>query len=160
MTTEEELVLPRAAVHADSEYPSVVYGPEEETLAQRQREAARRAAFLYRPELVQASLRPTHPLKLDRPQRLRALLAAYGLLDRTGLQEVVPEPVSIELVRAIHSDAYIEIVQQLSRGEPVPAHVQGRHGFSDFGDNQPFPGMFAFYCLVAGATLKAVPPFD
>ena len=119
-----------------------------------------RAALVYRPELAQASLRPDHPLKLDRPQRFRELAEAYGLLQAPGVREVVPEPATVEQVRAVHDAGYVEVVERLSAvpsaGRTVPEGVAARHGFSAAGDNPPFPGMFDYYRLVAGASLAAV----
>ena len=42
----------------------------------------RRTALIYSPALVQAALPARHPLKLDRPAQVRALIESYGCWPR------------------------------------------------------------------------------
>ena len=114
-----------------------------------------RTALIYSPALVQAALPARHPLKLDRPAQVRALIDSYGLLAAPGVREIAPTPATVAAARSVHATDYVEAVQRLSAGEQVPEMVAQRHGFSAFGDNPPFPGMFEFQLLVSGASLTA-----
>ncbi|MAG35722.1 MAG: acetoin utilization protein AcuC [Dehalococcoidia bacterium] len=116
----------------------------------------RQTALIYSPALVQASLPDRHPLKLDRPEQLHALIEAYGLLAAPGVREVAPTTTTTDAVCAIHADDYVEVVKRLSVSEHVAEEVAQRHGFSAFGDNPPFPSMFEYHLLVSGASLAAV----
>ena len=115
----------------------------------------RRTALIYSPALVQAALPAQHPLKLDRPAQVRALIESYGLLAAPGVRETPPTRASVAAAHAVHATDYVETVRRLSAGERVPEMVAQRHGFSAFGDNPPYPGMFEFQLLVSGATLTA-----
>ncbi len=115
----------------------------------------RRTALIYSPALVQAALPAQHPLKLDRPAQVRALIESFGLLATPGVREVAPTPATVAAARSVHAPSYVETVRRLSAGEQVPEMVAQRHGFSAFGDNPPYPGMFDFQLLVSGATLTA-----
>ena len=113
-------------------------------------------ALIFSPKLTQASLPAEHPLKLDRSAQLYALIKSYGLLDKLGVQEITPTAATTDIVRAVHSDDYVEMVKDLSGGLHIPDALAQQYGFSDYGDNPPFPGMFEYHLLVSGASLKTV----
>jgi len=94
--------------------------------------------YFFDPSVVQYQFSESHPLKPERLVRLNALLEAYGLLSRL-VRQVPPRCELTEILR-VHTPEYVSVVQALSEGAPV---MDAHHwGFSTYGDNPPFLGMW------------------
>ncbi|CUU03029.1 acetoin utilization protein AcuC [Armatimonadetes bacterium GBS] len=109
------------------------------------------APYFYDPAVEQYQFSESHPLKPKRLQLLNELLKAYGLDAHLDWQTPPPIPES-EILR-VHTPEYVAVVQAISRGEPVmDAH---RWGFSPYGDNPPFLGMWEAALAYTSATVAA-----
>ncbi len=98
----------------------------------------RMTPYFFDPSVVQYQFSESHPLKPERLVRLNALLEAYGLLSRL-VRQVPPRCELTEILR-VHTPEYVSVVQALSEGAPV---MDAHHwGFSTYGDNPPFLGMW------------------
>lgn len=110
-----------------------------------------RPQFFYSDALLGYDMGPQHPL---RPRRLRLtydLLASYGLFDR-ALELVAPGMAAWEDVAQVHSPEYLEMLNRLDSGEPVPG--MQRYGFGG-GDNPIFEGMYGASLLYTGGSADA-----
>lgn len=90
------------------------------------------------------------------PARLRhtyELLEALHAFDSPDSRLVAPRPATEEEVLTCHAPAYVTAVRALSRGLSVPN--PGLYGFSQFGDNPVYPGMYDAALLSTGASLVA-----
>jgi acetoin utilization protein AcuC len=113
------------------------------------------APFFYASRLEQYQFSESHPLKPMRLRLMKELMEAYGLFG-SSLRLLEPsisdEQATAELLR-VHTPHYLEIVQALSAGEPVME--MGRWGFSPWGDNPPFVGMWDAALAYVKATVEA-----
>ncbi len=117
------------------------------------------AALVYAPALAQAELRPDHPLKYYRARLCYDLLASTSVLDSNRVTVISPAPASEDDVRRVHTADYVEMVRRLSDPQTaatVDLLAQRRYGFDPAGDTPPFPGMYDYQLLVAGASIEAV----
>lgn len=119
-------------------------------------DGGRRAAFVWRDDLISYKLSETHPLN---PVRL---VATMDLLRTTGLlrdEDIVPcEPASIDTLALVHDPQYIDVVRRLSETTgPLSGSDKLRAATYGFGtaDNPIFQGMHDASSLVVGATVKA-----
>ena len=107
--------------------------------------------FFYDAAIEQYQFRESHPLKPQRLVLLRKLMEAYALTDHLDWQ-TPPAMDDSELLR-IHTPEYLEVVRQLSAGASImDAH---RWGFSPYGDNPPFVGMWEAALAYTRATVAA-----
>ena len=105
--------------------------------------------FFYDTAIEQYQFSETHPLKPQRLTLLRALMEAYGLTAHLDWQ--TPPAIDESELRRVHTPEYIEVARQLSAGAPImDAH---RWGFSPYGDNPPFVGMWEAALAYTRATL-------
>lgn len=113
------------------------------------------APFLYTNQLEQYQFSESHPLKPMRLRLMMELMEAYGLFE-FALQLKAPslseEQVIAEILR-VHTPRYVEMVKIISTGEPVMD--MHRWGFSPFGDNPPFIGMWEAALAYVSATVEA-----
>ncbi|MEN3002137.1 MAG: acetoin utilization protein AcuC [Armatimonadota bacterium] len=113
------------------------------------------APFLYTNQLEQYQFSESHPLKPMRLRLMMELMEAYGLFE-SALQLKAPslseEQVTAEILR-VHTPRYVEMVKIISTGEPVMD--MHRWGFSPFGDNPPFIGMWEAALAYVSATVEA-----
>jgi len=108
--------------------------------------------FLSSPELWSVQPDIGHPLK---PQRLRQtfeLLSDYGAFDAANVEVISPRSATDEEIAQFHTPAYIDVVNQLSRGEAVPDAIQFGLGTTD---NPIFEGMKEAESLKVGGALQA-----
>jgi acetoin utilization protein AcuC len=110
-----------------------------------------RVRLVYSPELVRYDHGPHHPLKPARVLLTRELIAAYGLLDGSAVEEVPARLASDQELGLVHTPRYVEAVKAAGNGEPGD---WWRFGFGP-GDNPIFPGMHEASARVAGASLVA-----
>jgi acetoin utilization protein AcuC len=112
-----------------------------------------KAAFVYDHTLSAYQIPEDHPLT---PKRLRwtfELLQYYKAFDNPCSILVKPRAATEKELLAFHTREYVEAVKAFSRGERMDAQFE--YGFSDFGDNPSFPGMYEAACLSVGATMVA-----
>lgn len=106
--------------------------------------------FYYHPGSVDYDFGPRHPLK---PERLRRMLALLGACF-PGNEILEPAPATVDDALNVHGEAYLEVIQALSRGIPLPKELAFMHGFTGV-DTPPFAGMWEASCAYSGATLAA-----
>ncbi len=107
--------------------------------------------YFFHPSVVAYQFSESHPLKPERLIRLNALLEAYGLFAHLDKQE--PPPCDVKEILRVHTPEYVSVVQALSDSAPImDAH---RWGFSAYGDNPPFPGMWEPILGYVSATVSA-----
>ncbi|MBI2887456.1 MAG: acetoin utilization protein AcuC [Chloroflexi bacterium] len=112
-----------------------------------------KAAFVYHPDLSRHVLREDHPMKPRRLQLSYELLEAYGAFGQPNALLVPPRMATEEELLLAHDQEYIRAVQRISAGEAEEDLT--RYGFSPWGDNPPYPGMYEAACLSTGASLVA-----
>ncbi|MHA1607510.1 MAG: acetoin utilization protein AcuC [Candidatus Freyarchaeota archaeon] len=105
-----------------------------------------KVALVYSDEYLKYFLGKSHPL---RPQRLKLtveLMREIGLLDHPDLVLVEPRMASLDELKLVHSDAYLQRVKEMDK--------LGR-GYLDYGDTPAFRGMFEASSLIVGGSIKA-----
>lgn len=115
---------------------------------------ARRVAYLYHPRMSQHVLRPDHPFRPVRLQYTYELLEAYGAFQLPGSRLLEPPTASDEELLLVHTRDYIERVRAYS-ASGRPDERAALYGFSMWGDNPIYQGMFEANALATGATLQA-----
>lgn len=103
-------------------------------------------AVVWADELAAYNFGPDHPLAPVRVELTMSLARALGILDLPNVAVVTPDVVDDELLRLVHSDAYIEAV----RAEVA----NGRFGLGT-SDVPVFAGMHEASARVVGATVAA-----
>ncbi len=107
--------------------------------------------FVYSDELMGYDMGPQHPLRPIRLRMTNELLEAYGLFEQT-LQRVEPIHAEREDLEALHSPAYLDMLERLDEGEQIRGMQQ--YGFGG-GDNPIFKGLARSSSLYAGASIQA-----
>lgn len=115
------------------------------------------AAFLYTDEWAQYAYGPHHPLKPIRLRLTYELMQAYGLLGESQARAVPAVEATIDDLLSFHAADYLDVLQAVSQGYPVPTCAD--YGLGP-GDNPVFPGLFRFSSLVVGASLQAAQLVD
>ena len=94
---------------------------------------------------------PQHPLRPARVILTRDLIKAYGIVDGERVVEAPARDATLDELRLVHTDRYIDAVTRAGHGE------QGRWGIFGLGpgDNPIFPQMHEASTRVAGASLSA-----
>ncbi len=94
---------------------------------------------------------PPHPLRPARVTLTRELIKAYGIVDGDRVVEAPARDATLDELRLVHTDRYIDAVTRAGHGE------QGRWGIFGLGpgDNPIFPQMHEASTRVAGASLSA-----
>ena len=77
--------------------------------------SAPRLAFVYQPELTQWRLSPDHPFRPERLALLEDLLREADLLHDDEMY--APDPLAKGELQRVHTPAYVEMVERVSRGE-------------------------------------------
>jgi acetoin utilization protein AcuC len=103
---------------------------------------------------------PTYDLGADHPmtplrRRLAVdLIRAYGLLERPGVEVIVPEPASDEEIQRVHAAAYVAAVRRYSDAPALASTWEaGQWGLAAGGDTPAFAGMHDAAAAVCGASL-------
>eukprot|EP00026_Physarum_polycephalum_P006384 Phypoly_transcript_06426.p1 GENE.Phypoly_transcript_06426~~Phypoly_transcript_06426.p1 ORF type:complete len:581 (+),score=134.90 Phypoly_transcript_06426:50-1792(+) len=126
----------------------------EEELEER-KENSTEIVYVYSPEYT--SLCTTLPIHRDRAPVVHSLLAAYGLLNKVKI--VAPIPATDDQLTSFHSDEYIEQIKEYSKNPPNTSEskegLEHREGFGLAYDCHPFPMMYDYVAMVAGASLVA-----
>ncbi len=94
-----------------------------------------------------------HPMRLSRLGYTCDLLRAYGAFDHEDAHLVAPRSALEEELLWLHTPEYVAAVQRLNVGEG--AAEAPNYGFSDYGDNPHFPGIYDAATLSSGGTLVA-----
>ena len=114
--------------------------------------ATRNAIFLYSPELEKYHYPSEHPFNTVRAKRARETVNSMGLLSRSNVREVPPEPVERITLKKFHSARYLHALKNASQGRwDVEALGMGI-GTSDC---PVFPGLYDYTVLATGGTLVA-----
>ncbi len=94
---------------------------------------------------------PQHPLRPARVILTRDLIKAYGIVDGERVVEAPARDATLDELRLVHTDRYIDAVTRAGHGE------QGRWGIFGLGpgDNPIFQQMHEASARVAGASLSA-----
>jgi acetoin utilization protein AcuC len=116
-----------------------------------------KTALLYSNDFKRFDYGGSHPLKSTRLKLTYELIKACGLLFPDDPRLIEPPLANIDDLLMFHTAPYIEILQAMNSGQPMP-------GAEDFGlgngDNPIFHGMYDGSRLVAGASLKAADLVD
>src|SRR6266540_6867711 len=94
---------------------------------------------------------PQHPLRPGRVILTRELIKAYGIVDDERVVETPARDATLDELRLVHTERYIEAVMRAGHGEEGPWAI---FGFGP-GDNPIFPQMHEASARVAGASLSA-----
>jgi acetoin utilization protein AcuC len=111
-----------------------------------------KAAFIYSDALTRHVLSENHPLKAVRLRYTYELLAAYGVFESPDAMLLAPQPATEEELLRSHTQAYLEWVQRVSRGDY--SGDQAAFGFGP-GDNPIYEGVYEASALSTGASLRA-----
>ena len=113
----------------------------------------RKAAFIYDDVLSRHDLGENHPMKPVRLQYTHELLESYRAFDVPNASVVKPRLATEEEVLRYHTRAYLEAVQDISRGDssidPSPFSIGP-------GDNPAYGGMYEAACWSTGASIRGV----
>ncbi len=107
--------------------------------------------FVYSDELMGYDMGAQHPLRPIRLRMTYELVKSYGLFEEI-LQLVAPIHAEREDLEALHSSAYLDMLERLDDGEPVRGMQQ--YGFGG-GDNPIFKGLARASSLYSGASIQA-----
>ena len=112
-----------------------------------------RAAYVYAPSMSRHVLRQGHPMRPVRLQLAYELLEQYGAFASQDSLLVTPRSAHCSEMLGFHTQDYVAAVQRLSAGGPRQGAE--RYGFSDWGDNPIYHGMYEAALLAAGASVQA-----
>ena len=110
------------------------------------------AVFYWDPAFLGYDLGPAHPLKPQRLALTHELTAAYGLLDRPDVSCLSPTLAPEADVLRVHDRGYLELLQEIDRGESPTALYSYGLGTAD---NPVFPEIYRISSLYTGASLQA-----
>ncbi len=109
-------------------------------------------AYVYDDGMARHVLREGHPMRPVRLQYTFELLRGYGVFEDGIVRLVQPREATLAELRTFHTEPYIAAVRALSEGTIGRAGV---FGFSDYGDNPVYPGMYEAAILSTGASVQA-----
>jgi len=110
-----------------------------------------RPAVLYHDDFLRYNFGRDHALREIRVKLARDLIAAYGLLEDAGAEEIRPESARESDILRVHEPDYVAIVKELGAH---PNRTSEAHGLGT-PDDPVFPGMYEASALQAGATMRA-----
>jgi acetoin utilization protein AcuC len=113
---------------------------------------SRKATLIYSEEAASFGFGIAHPLKPQRLRKTYELLEAYDLFSQPGISVEKPEPVSEEVLLAVHTKEYVRAVRALSRGSYVHAPWRYRLGTSA---NPIVKGMYEAAAWAVGGSILA-----
>ena len=114
--------------------------------------AARKAIFIYSPELEKYHYPPEHPFNTVRAKRVRETVNSMGLLSRSNVREVPPAPAERIVLKKFHSARYLHALKNVSKGRWDVEALEMGIGTQDC---PVFPGLYDYTVLAAGGTLVA-----
>ena len=112
------------------------------------------ASFVYADLLTHYRAREDHPLQPRRLKLVHDLLTAYGVFDGRRGDLVAPRIATATEVGWCHDADYVTGVRDLSAGK-VAMYEGNKFGFSSYGDNPAFPGIYEAHLWSTGASLAA-----
>ena len=112
-----------------------------------------KAAYIYAPSMSSHVLREGHPMRPVRLQLAYELLGSYGAFEAEDSLLVAPRSANHNEMLSFHAEEYVATVKRLSAGGL--RHGAERYGFSDWGDNPIYQGMYEAALLVTGASVQA-----
>ena len=95
---------------------------------------------------------PEHPLRMERLGLTFGLMDAYGLTRLPDSQVLAPAPAPDTAIQEFHTDEYLDVLQTVGAGAPVP-HAY-RFGLGP-GDNPIWPGVYEASALACGGSILA-----
>jgi acetoin utilization protein AcuC len=114
-----------------------------------------------RTAFVQTDAGPTYDLGADHPMTpMRRTLAvdlirAYGLLERPGVERIVPRAATDAEIERVHAPAYVAAVRRYSANPALAAAWEaGQWGLAAGGDTPAFAGMHEAAAAVCGASIE------
>lgn len=114
--------------------------------------AARKAIFIYSPELEKYHYPPEHPFNTVRAKRARETINSMGLLSAGNVREVPPAPAQRIVLKKFHSARYLHALKSTSQGRWDAEALDMGIGTQDC---PVFPGLYEYTVLAAGGTLVA-----
>lgn len=114
--------------------------------------ATGKAVFVHSERLDELSYPPGCPFNTSRAGRLKKVLYNMGLLLGADREIVAPEPAELKDLLRIHTEKYLDALQQAAEGNNGVEMLFMGIGT---GDCPVFPDMYAYPVLACGATLKA-----
>jgi acetoin utilization protein AcuC len=114
--------------------------------------AARKAIFIYSPELEKYHYPPEHPFNTIRAKKARETINSMGLLSASNVCEVPPAPADRIVLKKFHSARYLHALKSVSKGRWDAEALEMGIGTQDC---PVFPGLYNYAALAAGGTLVA-----
>jgi acetoin utilization protein AcuC len=114
--------------------------------------AARKAIFIYSPELEKYHYPPEHPFNTIRAKKARETINSMGLLSASNVREVPPAPADRIVLKKFHSARYLHALKSVSKGRWDTEALEMGIGTQDC---PVFPGLYNYAALAAGGTLVA-----
>lgn len=112
---------------------------------------ARRAVFIYSPQLEKYPYPPDCPFNTARAGKTRSILNSMGLLSGEGISEVEPSPAERIVIKKFHTARYLHALKVAPKG---PLDIEMLNMGIGTGDCPIFAGMYEGTALACGATLK------
>jgi acetoin utilization protein AcuC len=111
------------------------------------------AALIHSDDLSSFEYGDDHPFKPMRARNAMELCVRYGLLSDSDIVRIDPAWTSPEILATFHEQAYLDILDEVDRGEYRLAMLERGIGTEDC---PAVPGIRAFSLLATGATMTAV----
>ena len=116
------------------------------------RVTAKRVAMVYSDALSAHLLSDTHPMRPIRLRHMYELAKTSGFTEKANIEVPPPVEATVEELRLVHNDDYIDAVRQISVG--IGDHLASRFGFGP-GDNPTYPDLYDAQALAAGSAMEA-----
>jgi acetoin utilization protein AcuC len=113
---------------------------------------ARKAAFIYSPELEKISYPPEHPFNTIRARKTREIVNSLGLLSGGGRSEAAPVPAERIVLKKFHSARYLHALKTASKDRWDAEAFDMGLGTQDC---PIFKGLYDYAVLASGGTLVA-----
>jgi acetoin utilization protein AcuC len=114
-----------------------------------------RTAFVHTDAGPSYDLGADHPMTPMRRRLAVDLIRAYGLLDRPGVEAIVPRAATVAEIERVHAPAYVAAVRRYSRDPALAAAWEaGQWGLAAGGDTPAFAGMHEAAAAVCGASIE------
>ncbi len=115
-----------------------------------------RTGFVGREALGKYDLGADHPLSPLTRELAVQLIRAYGLLDRSDVVEIAPQPVSDALIEEVHAPEYVATVKRYAANPMEATSLDALSwGLAAWGDTPPFAGMHDAASDVCAASVTA-----
>jgi len=115
--------------------------------------AEKKTVFLHCPELEQISYPQGCPFNTSRAAGVHQTISSMGLLNRSNVAEVAPEPADRMMLKKFHTPKYLKVLKNAEDGK-----FEAQAFYMGLGtpDCPIFKGMYEYSALACGASLKGV----